>query len=304
MKDCCTFKSLILLLSAAYLMSNALHAYSLDHVKLPKRKERNELQQNYLMTVLETALKATEDEYGPYKISADFPGVLRERAAKEVASGKRINALVSTLKTAYLGNVLIVPFPIRRGILSYRLALVHKDNRNIFTQLDSSEQLKGYKVGLFSDLSTLSMMDEMGFSTVPTPSHHTMFSMLQHKRFQYTLRGVHEAADELDRLRNIAPHVEIEKTRVFSMFLPTLIFLSPNEPRLAERIEKGLLKIYESGEFIALFNKFYSDPIVQSNLRDRKIIKIDSPLESIVDFPDLPDLWFDPEKEIPAMLEQ
>lgn len=304
MRDTQTIKLLVIVLTIVYLFSVSLVAYSLDHVKMPKRKERNDLQKNYLSAVLEASLIATVDEYGPYKLSQDFPGVLRERAVRELEKGGRINTMVTTLRDEYIGKVLIVPFPIRRGILSYRLALVHKDDRNIFADMNSADQLNSYTIGLYSDLSTFAMMKSQGYPTVSTVSHHAMFSMLEHKRFEYTFRGVHEIFDELNRLQDDVPNVIVEKSRAFHLFLPTLVFVSPREPRLAERIEKGLVRIFESGKFISLFQQFYRDEIAQSKLHRRKIIKLMSPLEGAVDFVDLPGIWFDPEKDISVTMAQ
>lgn len=286
---------IILLLGA---QCNVLTAYAIDHVKMPKRRDGNDLQGNYVSSVLQAALVATVEKYGPYKLSRDFPSITQDRSVKELLEGERINTVVSTLHEKYYGSAISIPFPIRRGILSYRVALVHRENKRMFHTLNKADDLNKYTIGVFKELSTWSMMRELGYPLVTSASHQSMFTMLEHRRFDYAFRSVHEVFDELARLQTTAPNVIVEPSRVFHLFLPTVVFVSPNTPKLAERIERGLVEIYKNGKFFTLFEQFYGDEIAKSNLDQRKVIHLKSPWQGVVKFMDLPGIWYDVEKPI------
>ncbi len=272
-------------------------AFSLDHVKIPARNKVNVQRISYALSVVEAVMIATKSDYGDYKISTEYPTAYRERTIEELQTGKLINLDITTLKQTYLGKAIVIPFPIKRGILNYRLALVHKNDKDIFVDLKDSEQLKSYTVGLYEDMSTLITMRQLGYPTRSTISYEAMYSMLEYSRFDYTFRGINEAYFELELFSKNAPNVMVEPHTIFSLFLPTLMFVSPKEPRLAERIKKGLHRIHDSGEFKAIFKRYYSSQISRANISKRKVIKIKSPLEDLIDFPDIPGIWFDPNLE-------
>lgn len=269
-------------------------AVASDDIKMAKRLSPNKFQDKYINSLLFAAMEATYEEYGPYNITANAPAVMRGRAVSALTKRDAINTYVSPLNETLLGKVLVVPIPVRRGILSYRVALVHKDNDGALARVNTVDELRDVRVGMYRGSSTLRVLKKQHFNTVESENHLSMFSMLEHKRFTYVLRGVHEVYNELETKKNMMPNVIVEPGIAFHLFMPTVIFLSPTEVRLAERLEKGLIKILETGEFKEIFDKYYLPFAIQAELQNRKIIKIHNPLSEMLDFPDVPDLWFDP----------
>ncbi len=267
-----------------------------DDIKMARRLSPNKLQDQYINALFFAAMEASYDEYGPYSITSDAPAVMRGRAVSALTKRKAINTYVSPVNETLLGKVLVVPIPVRRGILSYRVALVHKENLGSVAKTKGVDELRNVRVGMYRGSSTLRVLKKQHFNTIESENHLSMFSMLEHKRFTYVLRGIHEVYDELETKKEMMPNIVVEPGIAFHLFMPTVIFLSPTETRLAERLEKGLLKILETGEFKQIFDKYYLPFAKQADLQDRKIIKIYNPLSDMIDFPEKPGLWFDPEE--------
>lgn len=270
------------------------NSYALDEIRMAKRLSPDPLQDKYMNAILFAAMEATYEEYGAYKISTDAPPVMRGRAYSALTKRKAINLYISPVNAALIDKVLVVPIPVRRGILSYRLALVHKNNADVFTNVTTLDELRKVRVGMYRASSTVKALNRQHFNTVESENHLSMFSMLEHQRFTYVMRGVHEIFNEVESKRTTIPNVIIAPDIAFKLYMPTVFYLSPWEKRLAERIEKGLLKTIASGKFYEIFNKYYLPFVRMAKLNERKIIEIPNTISNKIKFPDIPGLWFDP----------
>jgi hypothetical protein len=59
--------------------------------------------------------------------------------------------------------------------------------------------------------------------------------------------------------------------------LPIYIYVSPQYPKLAGRLKKGLQKVIANGDFDRLFEHYFYDKIVALNLKERRVICLKSP---------------------------
>ena len=69
----------------------------------------------------------------------------------------------------------------------------------------------------------------------------------------------------------------IEPTIALKIPSATYIYVSPEAPRLAKRIEKDMKILLKSGELSNIFNRFYEKDIKRATLNNRKIIEVDNP---------------------------
>ena len=102
----------------------------------------------------------------------------------------------------------------------------------------------------------------------------------------------------MELLKNGSENVNlsIEKNLAINYPWPYYLFFNKNDFILAKRIEKGLQEMLIDGSFEAIFLKYNAASIKQSNLKNRRIIKLKNPLLPKETPLHIESLWFDPEK--------
>jgi hypothetical protein len=84
---------------------------------------------NYTIDVLKLALDKTQTDYGDYKIEFKGHGLNVARVVKLVETGYYKNFFFKhSITTKMSKKVHTINFPIDRGILGYRLAIIHPSN--------------------------------------------------------------------------------------------------------------------------------------------------------------------------------
>ncbi len=270
--------------------------FAIDIVKMPKRIVPDNVQLQFMSEVIETALILTEDEYGPYEVAPRVPAMIRDRLVHALEKGEKINVYISPLKAEFVGKVHIVPIPIRRGILNYRLALIHKDDLRLFAKINTPAKFRELSVGMYTNSATLSLLEAKGYDIVEAPTHESMFPMLVRKRFQYAVRGVHEVFYELANRKAEYPELVIEPTIAINIPMPTVVYVSLKYPRLVERLDSGLRAMALNGVLKDIFNRYYRNYAKEAKLDIRKVFHVENPLTDVLEFPAIPGLWFSPQE--------
>lgn len=279
------------MLTLPLVLSLDLHA--LDVVKLPKPQSTKDIRFIHKNEVLRAALELTKEEFGPYEIHFNAPIMKRSRALEAMKSGDLINVYFSPPKKLWAENTIVIDVPIRRGVLSYRLLLVHKNDLELFSKINTANDLKKLKAGLQHGWSTTDALDKSGFDYVKAYNFDGLFYMLESHRFNYLPRGVHEVFDELDARRDELKNVVIEPSLALYLPAPTYTYVSPREPRLAQRIEMGMKMMVNNGLMKDIFDKYYLDDLKKAKLHERKIIDVGSDLEDNSKILEMKELWFD-----------
>lgn len=91
------------------------------------------------------------------------------------------------------------------------------------------------------------------------------------------LRGAHEVYGEMawrDPDRSSLMRSSLMIVPHLLLYIPALTYtyVSPEHPRLAQRIEQGLTTMVNSGELHQLFQTYYGDLIRQVDLPSRKML--------------------------------
>lgn len=272
----CILKYKIFLPIALLWLSFVNNAFALDVVKLNPGRSSSDIRSLFKIETIETALKLTEAEYGVYKLEVDDALTTNARAIQELQTGEKINTFVALTNQTWEENTIAVKVPIRRGILNYRLLMVHKDSLDKFKDVQNINDLKELNVGLLRDWETTSVMRKNKFRVALSHSYNGLFSVLANKRIDYIPRGVNEIYDEI--AQNPDKDILMVEPNL-ALYIPavTYIFVSPKNERLAERLTKGLEKMVASAQLTELFDKYYAKKIEQANLADRRIIYLKNP---------------------------
>jgi hypothetical protein len=254
----------------------------------------NDLRIYYKMKVLKTALDKTQESFGSYEIIIVEIPTTAKRALSEVNTGKNINLFIGITTREWEEQNLPIRIPIRRGLLNFRVLAVHKNNLNIFSSVQDINDLKKLAAGLRVGWATTDIFKRQGFNLFELESLDGLYHMLHRNAIDYIPRGINEVYDEI-AIRQ--PHdVVVEPRLVFFLPAPTYIIVSPNEKRLAKRIEAGLEAMIRDGSLKAMFYEFYADDIKKAKIEQRQVIAIPNPaMPNDIPF-DRPELWFNYDK--------
>lgn len=268
----------------------SFNVYSVDIVRMNTGNLPNDVRVEYRMQILTMALEASQHQYGPYKIQIIELPTTAKRALLEVHSGRTINLFIGVTTREWEEKNLPIRIPIRRGILNYRLLAVNSANIEKFDSIINLEALKKQSSGLRVGWATTDIFKSQGFNYYELESLDGLYKMLESNAIDYVPRGINEIYGEIAvrGLKNVVVHPKL----TLNLIAPTYIIVSPNEVRLANRIEFGLEKMIEDGSLKSTFYQFYADKLAQTDLSNKQVITINNP-----DLPkniplDRKELWF------------
>ena len=232
-------------------------SYSVDVVKL-QSQQMSENKSAHNTEVIRRALEITEAEYGPFKLEI-------------------VNLTMSSASELWDKHNIAIRLPVRQGLLSYRLLLVNKADLPMFEKINSLKELNNFTAGLHKGWLTTEIFKLNNLSVTETGHFEGLFLMLNRRRFDYIPRGIYEIYDELNARQTMLRDIVVEPT--IALYIPTssYVYLSPEDTRLAKRIDTGVRKLITSGELKAIVKKYYANDINRANLNGRKIFEIENP---------------------------
>lgn len=233
--------------------------------------EREASHRAYADAILKLALELSKEKYGPYQIVQQQQETVIRRQLLEVESGKNLSLAVSMPTQEWLEKTRVVPFPIMKGLASYRLFLAHSGNRQLFRKVQSLNELRELVIGQGQGWSTGKIMEDNGFNVVYGGPYATLLPMLKANRFQLLMRSIYEVEPELHAYQTTMPELMIVQEFGLYTYLPMYFFVSKKQPLLAERLEYGLKKAHANGQLDKMFEFWFADALKLLRDKHRKI---------------------------------
>jgi len=243
----------------------------------------------YFEAVLQLALEHSKE---PFKLTpVSVPPVPASRVVMLMAEGRFNVAWVHTdpLREQALRPIRI---PIFRGLGGWRLLFVREDERDLFQNLTTIDELKQRLAGQGHDWPDTEILKKAGFTVRTSVSRNSLFQLLKYKRIDYFPRGLFEIWDEekLPAAANliVENHLAIRYPTAF------YLFVDKNNERLANALEIGLERAVSDGSFQALFMEHMGDTLRKAELHKRLILEIPNPLLPPKTPLNRKELWFHP----------
>ncbi len=215
--------------------------------------ERPALHRRYVDELLKLALDNSVEKFGPYELAQQTQQTAIERQLRELANN-RLSVATNMPKKEWLDTALIIQFPLLKGLASYRLFFTTKKHLDAIRAVQTIEDLKGFKIGQGKGWSTSDILTHHGFEVVYAHNYSSLLPMLAKDRYQLLMRGVYEVEQEYFANKARVPNLAVVKNVAIYTYLPMYFFVNKNNKALATRIEYGLKKAHESGQFDKLFN--------------------------------------------------
>lgn len=224
------------------------------------------------------ALQLALDKSGhDYVLAPVLPQMLQGRSiARAMGSGGDLDVLWTMTTRERETLLLPVRFPVDKGLLGWRIAIVRQDKATQFAGVQTVQDLRYFTAGQEHDWPDTRVLRESGLPVMTAGQYESLFRMLARKRFDYFPRGVAEAWAELDA----RPGHGLTVDRFIALHYPAAeyFFVTPRKPYLAEHIWQGLLRAQTDGSFDRLFHAHF-DPILQrARLSERRVIELPNPL--------------------------
>lgn len=261
----------LMLGSAAAAAEATIFYYQAAEGRLDGRK-------TYTNALLQLALDKTVDDYGPYEMQEAGRGLNKARLLRELEQGRFSNMFVrASISDDLLQRFTAVPFPLARGLEGYRVAFIRAANDEQEHRFCQVERAALQRLSIVQGIGWLDtkILQENGFSVQPVSSYENMFSMLHKQRADLFFRAVNEIDVELHSV--IQAHKVLREEPCLALYypLPRFFITDKSNRRNAERIYRGLVKAYNDGSFVKLWERNFASAMTQ--LQGRQIISLDNP---------------------------
>ncbi|GEM_PF-3484557 len=243
-------------------------------INYPNMDGRGVMHQGY--QILKLALKHSDKEYQIRMLDGDMND---ERA--------RISLKRGLIDVADFGYSLeseqefrTIFFPLDLGLSGLRVLLIlKKSHSKPFTyEID----LADYFAGLGQYWSEESIWRDSNLPFYSSSTLGGMFKMLKKNRVDYIPLGINEAATVLQQFTSHNSELVIHPNILIKYAFARMFFVNPEAVELAEQIEIGLHRIYESGELQRKLDALNKLEKINSGLNNKEItlIELDNPSKS------------------------
>lgn len=244
--------------------------------------------------MLRAALEASSAKYGAYELRTSPLGMERDRLLLEMRKGQLVNLSAQITSPEWERKLIPIRIPIDKGLSGYRISLIDGRRQAEFSAIGTLAQLKQLSLGAGRQWSSTAVFLRAGFDVAEGNSTAGLHSMLAAHRFQHFPRGIEEALFEQAAYAPAFPDLAVERSLAIYFPLPRYFFVTPDQQRLAQRLEHGLQALVANGRFDQIFHEFYDELIDKVGLRKRRLFKLDNPFLS----PQTPlankAYWYDP----------
>lgn len=223
----------------------------------------------YPENLLKLALQKTEDTYGKTSVQYFEEPFGRERLRSLLREGNGIDVLWSSSTPQRDQELLPIKFNILRGLNEYRVLLIREEDKEKFANIKSLDDLRHFKAGTGIHWSDTLILKTNNLPYTTSWAYEPLFKMLAAKRFDYMARGMQEIKHELITHSDL--HLTVADKVMLHYHQPIYYYVSPKNPKLAERILKGLEMAQADGSFDRLFYSIpehrYATDEIQNNTR-------------------------------------
>jgi hypothetical protein len=157
--------------------------------------------------------------------------------------------------------------------------MVRPETTDYLKSLPSSAFLRSLIFGQGVGWPDVQILETAGFTVVET-AYDMLFPLLERGRVAALPRASFEITAEIEAQKRLGRTFVIDQRFAISYRFCSFFFTNRADEKLASAIERGLIRAYQDGSFLAYFNGHpYTRDIVDAlHLDTREILVIDNPL--------------------------
>ena len=244
---------------------------------------------SYPIALLHLAIEKSGAEY---QLVPSGQVMTQHRTLRQLGSKSGLDVVWTMTSPEREKELKPVRIPIDRGLIGWRLLLIHNDNEQKIQQLDE-KQLKTSPSIQGSDWPDYPILKANHFRVLGSGDFDSMFKMLQAKRIDYFPRSITEIWPELQQKAGMS--LTVAPKWVLHYPAALYFFVQKDNIELANAIEIGLLHAIEDGSMQQLFLQHFSSAIQQADLKSRTVVQLINPILPAETPLKNKALWFDPQ---------
>ncbi|PCK30956.1 transporter substrate-binding domain-containing protein [Pseudoalteromonas piscicida] len=164
-----------------------------------------------------------------------------------------------------------IRIPLVKGILGYRIPLVHQDNRDLLKPVRYIGDLRGITFGLRHDWPDREIFEQNGLTVTAFTQEASGYEMLTKKRFDILpsdLISIETVVNE--------PQLVADQNVVFYYPSAVYFFVAKANQQLHSKLRRGLKSALQDGRFEALFLQYFSTRLEKLDLKNKTVIELDN----------------------------
>ncbi|MES2824081.1 MAG: hypothetical protein V4732_10805 [Pseudomonadota bacterium] len=222
------------------------------HIVTPPFERSAKTHEVYYLQLLRLALEKNVATDGPFIIEQHSKNLSHKRFLAELAREDGAIDIIWTMNDKRREQELLpIKVSLLRGLNSYRIFLIRKEDQHIFSSVTTFQELSKLSAGSSINWPDTPILESNGLPVVTAAHYELLFTMLAAKRFDYFPRGLYEIWNE--QQIHADKNFSIESSIMLHYHAPIYFFVNKNNKALADRIERGLLLAIKDGSFDQLF---------------------------------------------------
>ena len=165
-----------LLVLLCLLAAAASSAEDTTHIRVTSRGDDNAA---YAVSMIRLALQKVGK---PFKLDVESDDMSAPKLREEVKDGK-IDIIWTSTSMEMEQVAIPVRIPLFKGLLGYRVLLVHKQNQNLFDAVMTLEQARNYRYGQGLGWADTAILQANGLNVITSAQYEGLFHMTDGKRF-------------------------------------------------------------------------------------------------------------------------
>ncbi len=272
----------LLLLLALWLLIPACATHASPQEPLIVTHKLPELNSNehvlHEVEVLKLALDKTLPEFGPYELRG-IPPMNRARTLVALSHNVYPNLILQMSyedELAEQEKLGFIPFPLDRGVLSYRLCFMRDSLSATARSITHLDQFKGYHFGIGIGWADGKILRHNGLQVIESNSVVSLFRMTKAGRIDFFCRGASEFFYEQQDPNSLGLTSDTHLALYYP--LPKFFFAHKDSQVALNRVQKGLEIAYQDGSFNKLWSKRHLNTLERAKLQQRNLIRLENPL--------------------------
>ena len=229
--------------------------------------------QNYETKLLSLALSSGDFRA---QVNDHTEALPRGREFELLAKGQDIDVVWGSATKQRFLHYRPVQIPIYKGLIGWRLALIHQNTPTLFAPVKKLEQLRHFLPGQHRNWTDYKIYRLNGFDVASGLHSEALANMLHKQRFDFFPRAVIEVEKELQEYQHL--NITLDQHLLIRYPSAYVFYVAKENPLLANAIEKGLNKALENGSFDALFKSHFEGLFKSLLLQKRQLIELNNPL--------------------------
>lgn len=227
----------------------------------------------YPIALLDLALRKSGQAY---RLQPHDTPMLQGRTLKQLAAGEDIRIAWSMTSIEREAELLPIRIPIDKGLLGWRVLLVHERTAPQFAEIHSLQALARFEAGQGNDWPDTEILRANQLPVQGVMGFNNLFAMLEKGRFDYFPRSIMEVWGE--QKQHADQHLVVEKNILLHYPTAYYYFVNKHDTTLAQTVERGLRAALKDGSFDALFNKTFGNVVQRAKLPQRTRLELHNPL--------------------------